>query len=220
MESILAIIVMMVGLGLAVAALYLARPYLVAVGKTQAQIDTIAANLESLTTQWNEKAAAEERGKRVATHEDIENVLRELKLTTEVTKSIETQFASGEWDRQTRWNKRAEVYGRILEEAQALRGKILEAHYAEQDCDAKLIQPGERERYYGERHAQVVRLNRALSVGMLFANDAVRPAIFAMTESIGAAMDPTSGADAGLHSFDLATEALTERIAKQLGLAD
>src|SRR5258708_12726797 len=48
-------------------------------------------------------AYLKEKAKRVATHEDIENVLKEVRETTKAAKEIEAQISEKVWDRQKRW---------------------------------------------------------------------------------------------------------------------
>jgi len=46
---------------------------------------------------------------RVATHEDIENVLKEVRETTRAAKEIEAQISDKVWDRQKRWEVKREA---------------------------------------------------------------------------------------------------------------
>jgi len=51
-----------------------------------------------------------EKGKRLATTEDIEKVLREVELVTAKTEQIRAQFGDTAWRRQTLWNERRALY--------------------------------------------------------------------------------------------------------------
>ncbi len=54
-------------------------------------------------------AYLKEKAKRVATHEDIENVLKEVRETTKAAKEIEAQISDKVWDRQKRWEVKREA---------------------------------------------------------------------------------------------------------------
>jgi hypothetical protein len=55
-----------------------------------------------------------ERGKRYATKEDFENILREQQRTTMATEAIKTEIAGGLWLEQRRWDQRRELYWALL----------------------------------------------------------------------------------------------------------
>jgi hypothetical protein len=65
---------------------------------------------KEIIQQALDSAHAQEKGKRLATHEDIENVLKELNSVTKLTESIKTQFSREEWDRQELVNQRRTIY--------------------------------------------------------------------------------------------------------------
>ena len=56
------------------------------------------------------KAYEQERGKQLATHEDIENVLRELNAVTRETETIRAQISGDLWLRQTVLNQKRDIY--------------------------------------------------------------------------------------------------------------
>jgi hypothetical protein len=49
------------------------------------------------------------KGENLATHEDIDKVLYEVRATTQATKEIEAKISSALWDRQKRWELKREV---------------------------------------------------------------------------------------------------------------
>jgi hypothetical protein len=75
----------------------------------------IKASFEEVLKQSRERAAEEERGKRLATHEDIENVLKELRLVTKETEQIKTEV-SREAQRYLRaWEEKRNLYIQLVE---------------------------------------------------------------------------------------------------------
>ena len=52
---------------------------------------------------------ATKKGENLATHEDIDKVLEQVKAVTEATKKIEADISTGVWDRQKRWEMKREV---------------------------------------------------------------------------------------------------------------
>ncbi|HYI92880.1 MAG TPA: hypothetical protein VEX68_05010 [Bryobacteraceae bacterium] len=73
------------------------------------------------------KAYSEEKGKRKATHEDIENVLAELRVITAETKAIEAKISGGEWDRQWLKTERVKRYAEYLLKLEAFMSAIIPA---------------------------------------------------------------------------------------------
>ena len=55
-----------------------------------------------------------EKGKRLATREDIEHVLSEVRAVTKETETIKAQIGSDLWLRQTVWGHKREAYVNIL----------------------------------------------------------------------------------------------------------
>jgi hypothetical protein len=52
---------------------------------------------------------ATKKGENLATHEDIDKLVDQVKAVTEATKKIEAEISSGVWDRQKRWEMKREV---------------------------------------------------------------------------------------------------------------
>lgn len=55
------------------------------------------------------KGYGTKKGENLATHEDIDKVLEQVKAVTEATKKIEAEISTGVWDRQKRWEMKREV---------------------------------------------------------------------------------------------------------------
>jgi hypothetical protein len=60
------------------------------------------------------KAYLSEKGKQLATRQDIEDVLEKVKAVTREQETIKAEIAGGLWSRQTLWNQKRELYGEIL----------------------------------------------------------------------------------------------------------
>jgi hypothetical protein len=72
-------------------------------------------DIVSLLAQERGKAYEQETGKRLATHDDIENVLKEVRIVTRETETIKAQVSADTWNRQTVWNQRRDLYGEIFQ---------------------------------------------------------------------------------------------------------
>jgi hypothetical protein len=49
------------------------------------------------------------KGEQAATHEDIDDLVKQVKAVTEATKKIEAEISGGLWDKQKRWEMKREV---------------------------------------------------------------------------------------------------------------
>jgi hypothetical protein len=54
-------------------------------------------------------AYLKQKGKNLATHEDIDKLLKEVRATTQATKEIEAKISNEMWNRQKHWELRREV---------------------------------------------------------------------------------------------------------------
>ena len=52
---------------------------------------------------------ATKKGENLATHEDIDKLVDQMKAVTEATKKIEAEISSGVWDKQKRWEMKRQV---------------------------------------------------------------------------------------------------------------
>lgn len=52
---------------------------------------------------------ATKKGENLATHEDIDKLVDQVKAVTDATKKIEAEISSGVWDKQKRWEMKREV---------------------------------------------------------------------------------------------------------------
>ncbi len=93
------------------------------------------------------------KGERLANAEDIEKILREVKLVTAETEAIKAQFSGGLWERQTLWNKRVEVYAELLASITDYLNactdafsahNLRKADPAQPHCDQLLLEAGEK----------------------------------------------------------------------------
>jgi hypothetical protein len=71
-------------------------------------------------------AYEQEAGKRLATRDDIDNVLAQIKLVTKETELIKAQVSSDLWVKQAVWNQKRDAYFKIVKLAHALRSEIIE----------------------------------------------------------------------------------------------
>jgi hypothetical protein len=52
---------------------------------------------------------SQKKGENLATHEDINNLVDQVRAVTEATKKIEVEISSGVWNKQKRWEMKREV---------------------------------------------------------------------------------------------------------------
>jgi len=69
----------------------------------------VASQIISLIFQSYLPAYAKEKGKNLATHEDIQKLVEQVKAVTQATKKIEADISTGVWDRQKRWELQRDV---------------------------------------------------------------------------------------------------------------
>lgn len=54
-----------------------------------------------------------EKGKNLATHEDVERIVEDLRRMTQATEEIKTQISSEMWDRQKQWEIKREIFFQV-----------------------------------------------------------------------------------------------------------
>lgn len=67
----------------------------------------------------------QEKGKNLATHEDIEQILQDLRATTKTTEEIKTQVSSEKWNRQRQWEMRRDVLFSLAKRLAAVDDALL-----------------------------------------------------------------------------------------------
>jgi len=83
-------------------------------------------DIKTLLAEEHGKAYEQEKGKRLATHEDIQNVLAEVRSVTRETESIKAQIGSDLWTRQRVWEQKREIYSNLLKNSNLVLNSILE----------------------------------------------------------------------------------------------
>ena len=83
--------------------------------------------LDSLLKQEFAKAFEQETGKRLATHQDIENVLHEVRAVTRETELVKAKIGRDLWTRQMVWQQKREAYAKVLTVSHAVREALIEA---------------------------------------------------------------------------------------------
>jgi len=78
------------------------------------RIAAIRSALGDVLQQAQERSRAEERGKRMATHDDIENVLREVRLVTAETESIKARVGVEAQERLSLRQEKRTAYGEVI----------------------------------------------------------------------------------------------------------
>jgi len=96
----------------------------------------IKATFDDALNQSRLRAADEERGKRLATHEDIENVLHEVKLVTRETEQIKASVSQKAQTYLRAWEERRNLYVKLAEWTSKHIGLVAEARFALTSDDA------------------------------------------------------------------------------------
>jgi hypothetical protein len=78
------------------------------------KIDAAASRLEDIGKRAFKEAFESEAGKRLASRQDVDNVLSEVRNVTRETESIKAQISGDTWLRQTVWVQKREAYAALL----------------------------------------------------------------------------------------------------------
>ena len=81
-------------------------------------------DIQSLLAQERGRAYEQEKGKRLATQEDIEKVLQEVQAVTEKTETIKAQITGDLWTRQIVWQQKRDACFNVLRRSHDLQGSI------------------------------------------------------------------------------------------------
>ena len=129
------------------------------------RLAAVRAAFTEVLKQAEGRAAAEERGKRTATHEDIENVLREVKLVTRETERIKDELSSTSHFQKRAWEERFKLYIALLDWTSSHAKLVQEAsrNFTSQDGWSRVA----------ESHLEVDRLTAHIVV---FGSDQMREA--------------------------------------------
>jgi hypothetical protein len=69
-----------------------------------------------------------EKGKNLATHEDIDKLVTQVQAVTKATKEIESKISSDLWDRQKQWELRRDILFDAAKRVSQVEGKLLSLH--------------------------------------------------------------------------------------------
>lgn len=91
------------------------------------------------------------KGKNLATHEDIDKVLVEVRATTQATKEIEARISDNVWDRQKRWEMKRDVLFEMARKASLEIGAMngLKAVYTTEKINVEKGLPARLEKRLG-----------------------------------------------------------------------
>lgn len=101
-----------------------------------------------------------EKGKRLATREDMEAILKELRHTTTEVENIKTEIARSEWNRKWILNQKREIYQGVFD----VIGKLVLGHqkqlaaYLIRKAGARVAQPG----FENQSHMECAELSQTL----------------------------------------------------------
>ncbi|MGH9745026.1 MAG: hypothetical protein ACRD59_02800 [Candidatus Acidiferrales bacterium] len=111
------------------------------------------------------------KGENLATHEDIEKLVDQVEAVTKATKRIETEIATGLWNKQKRWEMKREVLfeaaRRVSEVDDAMLSYSIvtkEDHAQEKQWKAQKPSPEQELSWAGTKHEHLMRW-RKVSTG-------------------------------------------------------
>jgi len=78
------------------------------------EIDANSSRIEQLAAKAFREAFESEAGKRLASRQDVDNVLSEVRNVTRETESIKAQISGEAWLKQTVWMQKRNAYGELL----------------------------------------------------------------------------------------------------------
>ncbi len=138
------------------------------------------------------------KGERLATSEDIEKILREVRLVTSETEAIKARVSGELWDTQSRWNAKHQAYLHLLENlGESMTSAHNAAHLIVLKQRGKLPKPGEA---VLEKHAaRIQKLQFEMSrIGSAATLSVSNPSIEVLNEfgSRTARLDPHSSTTA------------------------
>jgi hypothetical protein len=107
-----------------------------------------------------------EKGKRLATHEDIANVLEQVKAVTRETETIKAQIGTELWSQQTIWNAKRDLYANALSSLVATRTSLVRIDVRSNDTQFQLSQA----QFESEVHPALEKLLHNSSLSEIFLN--------------------------------------------------
>src|SRR5947207_1642748 len=111
--------------------------YLSARNQEKGRLRAIRDAFSEVLLQEQQRAAEQERGKRIATHEDIDNVLRELGAVTRTQETIRANIENDLWHRQFKINKRVDAYIDFIACCTEFRHDLVGLNIANQEYDTE-----------------------------------------------------------------------------------
>jgi hypothetical protein len=94
-------------------------------GRKKGEHSAIFEDIKFLLAHEFQQAYQQEMGKRLATHDDIENVRTDVRMVTQETETIKAQIGNDLWLRQTVWNHKREAYLNTIRFSRALGNALI-----------------------------------------------------------------------------------------------
>lgn len=161
------------------------------------------------------KAYAEEKGKRLATKEDIDNVLDQVRAVTRETEIIKAKIYGGLWQQQWQLTQMRDSYGRLVD--------ALESIVLERDCVRRALDGPTREEARRRNQDAILEFRRARALARLILSPEVIPSIVGLIATIEH-FDPGSCTDEEYATSDKAIKAARDNVVslgrRELGFAE
>jgi hypothetical protein len=132
------------------------------------EIDAESSRLEQLAKKAFAEAFQGEAGKRLASHQDIENVLSEVRKVTTETESIKAQISGDAWLKQTIWVQKRESYSALLKSLTDLHDCFVA--YASSLGSFERREPNPEDSNYGTRMSEHLKKSEATVAAMFQAS--------------------------------------------------
>lgn len=146
-------------------------------------------------------AYVSEKGRRLATRQDIENVITEVRRVTSETEQIKAQISGDLWNRQMQWNQKRDVYGSLLGLVSEMQTEYVKLH--SMYSGGITILPAREMNAPFDRLVELARdFRKAAALASIFAGSEANEAIQRYIESDASAGKPSERAAKGLMNLE------------------
>jgi len=160
---------------------------------------------------------ATEKGKQLATKEDIDNVLSQVRAVTKETESIRADIQGAVWERQTAWAQKRDIYAALLKTVMELQSSFVKVYSASRPLNAYAA--ADLDQIFSECGQQSTQLRQHYALGLIFLSREACEAVNAYIEDSGSgATQPHERAANSIEKLEDLRNNLVRVARKDLGL--